>query len=55
MKRSRKTIEFFQTNKATIIKSAMEEIQQKINKLKKEARELEDLKRFCEATATALL
>ena len=54
-KRYKKTIVFFETNKKQIIRNATEEIQQKINKLKKEERELEELKRFCEATATALL
>jgi hypothetical protein len=55
MKRCRKTIEFFQTNKATIIKSATEEIQKRINAIEKEKRELKELKQFCEASATAFL
>jgi hypothetical protein len=54
-KKYQKTVAFFETNKKQIIRNATEEIQQKINKLKKEERELEELKRFCEATATALL
>jgi len=50
-KNHRKTIEFFEINKATIIRNTLEEIRQKISRLEKEKQELRELERFCRAIA----
>jgi len=53
--RYKKTIAFFELNKKMILKSAMEETQQLIDEAKKKQKKMEGLKRFCQATAAALL
>ena len=54
-KKYKKTIQFFEMNKQQILKNGMEEVQQQIKALERKKKEMEKLRRFCKAAATAFL
>ena len=50
-KKYRKTIEFFEKNKKTILTGALKEIDQHLQKTERWRQELDELRKLCKATA----
>jgi len=50
-KKYQKTIAFFEANKKTILKSALKEIDQHLEKTEQRRQELNELKKLCKAAA----
>lgn len=50
-KRYKKTIDFYETNKKTILKSALEEINKHLEETEQRKRELNELRKLCKVAA----